>query len=78
MDGAIKVESSPGEGSTFTVELPLLASSGPSKRPDGGPHPLTAADLGLDQGRPAAGAMPAGWYRSSAEDRVHRDWDGSS
>ena len=80
MDGSIKVESSPGEGSTFTVELPLVASSGPPVRLDGGsPHPPTEADLEHRGVRDSEmDAMPAGWYRSSAERKVHRYWDGSS
>ncbi len=80
MDGSIKVESSPGEGSTFTVELPLVASSVPPVRVDGGstPPPIEA-DLEHRGVRDSEmDAMAAGWYRSSAERKVHRYWDGSS
>jgi signal transduction histidine kinase len=80
MDGSIKVESSPGEGSTFKVELPLVASSGPPRRLDGGaPHPPTEANPEHRGARDSEmDAMPAGWYRSSGERKVHRYWDGSS
>jgi len=79
MDGSIKVESTPGEGSTFTVELPLAASSAPPVRLDGGaPHPLTTVDLGTDEGTPAMETMPAGWYRSSGDHTAHRYWNGAS
>ena len=80
MDGSIKVESSLGEGSTFTVELPLVASSDPPERLDGGSSPRPSeADLGHRGVRDSEmETMPAGWYRSASEDRVHRYWDGSS
>ena len=80
MDGSINVESSPGEGSTFTVELPLVASSDPPVRLDGGsPPPPTEAGVEHRGVRASEmDAMPAGWYRSSAERKVHRYWNGES
>ena len=80
MHGSIEVDSSLREGSTFTVELPLVASSEPPVRRDGGsPHPPTESDLEDCGGRDSdTDAMPAGWYRSGSGHTVHRYWNGES
>jgi signal transduction histidine kinase len=80
MDGSIEVASRLGKGSTFTVELPLVASSEPPVRLDGGsaqppiesdPEERGSRDNKMD-------AMPAGWYRSGSGHSVHRYWNGES
>ena len=80
MDGSIEVASRLGEGSTFTVELPLVASSEPPVRLDGGSaHPPIESDLEDREGRDSEmDAMPAGWYRSGSGHSVHRYWSGES